>query len=156
MVLLILLLFMVALVLCGIFIAAALSSADRRVLFTHKQQFSHRTYVVAVPKKITHTTKLILGLDGFGGWGRRFAYYSGLHNADKSAVVIYPDPLKPQKRGERTGWNAGFCCGSGWVNDIDDVSFLTQLMSKVASDLGLRQPTNLLQDSQMAHLWRKD
>lgn len=112
----------------------SLSGADRRLLFSSKHHFQGRTYAVVKPKHINEHTKIILGLDGLGGSGKRFGYYTSLHNVDTNAIVIYPDPVPPNQKGQRPGWNAGFCCGSGWVQQIDDVSFLTNLTAHVAQE----------------------
>lgn len=131
----------VGVVIVGLLVAAvlSLSAADRKLLFSAKQTYNGRTYSVVVPKHITPQTKIILGLDGFGGNGKRFGYYTGLHNADTEAVVIYPDPLPPTRRGEQGGWNAGFCCGTGWVHKTDDVAFLTELVRRVAGRLEMTE-----------------
>ncbi len=126
-------------VLVGIVIVAivglcCLSGADRRLLFSSKQQFKGRTYSIVRPKRIDKHTKIILGLDGLGGSGKRFGYYTSLHNVDANAILIYPDPIPPNQKGQRPGWNAGFCCGSGWVQKIDDVEYLSELMTHVAED----------------------
>lgn len=114
-----------------------LSASDRQVLFTPKRHFQGRTYSLALPKSRNAQTKIILGLDGFGGNGKRFSYYTSLHNVDRNAVVIYPDPSRPRKKGERPGWNACFCCGSGWVSEVDDVGFLLGLVEKIRNELQL-------------------
>lgn len=118
---------------------SSLSGADRRLLFSSKHHFRGRTYSVVKPKHIDEHTKIILGLDGLGGSGKRFGYYTSLHNVDTNAIVIYPDPVLPNQKGQRPGWNAGFCCGSGWVQQVDDVTFLSELMAHVAEQYNVRE-----------------
>lgn len=118
-----------------------LSGRDRHMLFARSKTFSYageaRTYRLYVPNEITKDTPLIMGLHGFGDSSQRFAYYTGLHNAAESAVIVYPDSVTPNREGLKTGWNAGFCCGAGWVNKADDVGFLAELATSLAKEFGI-------------------
>ncbi len=120
-----------------------MSGADRSLFFSKPEPFAYgettRYYRAVVPKHIDANTKLIIGLSGFGGNGRRFAYYSSLHNVAVNDIVVYPEPLPPTKKGQKTGWNAGYCCGSGWVNGTDDVGFLSSLGQTLARQYGVSQ-----------------
>ncbi len=117
-----------------------LTSADRHLITQKPTIFEsdnvQRTYRLYIPRNTTKETKVIFALDGFGGNGRRIAYYSGLHNVATDSIVVYPDPL-PAKKGQTTGWNAGFCCGSGWVEKVDDVGFITSLAKHIVVERGL-------------------
>lgn len=113
------------------------TSADKKLFFSSKRLFNGRAYTLVVPKHITPDTKIILGLDGLGGSGKRFAYYTSLHNVDPNAILIYPDPQNPNQKGVRPGWNADFCCGSGWVQKVDDVAFLRELTLYIARQHGV-------------------
>lgn len=123
------------LVSCLLLWFVVLSQADRAVLVQKPLSFETsdgaRTYRKYVPGSITPDTKLVFVLDGFGGSGLRVAYYSGFHNAVRNAVVVYPDPLKP-KAGQIAGWNAGFCCGSGWLENANDTLFLSSLAAELS------------------------
>jgi len=107
-----------------------LSSADKQVIFQKSHTFEHagvsRTYVQYIPKQ--QPKKLVIAIHELGGNGRRFAYYTGLQNVvDDSTAIVFPDAVKPTHKGERPGWNASFCCGSGWVNKQDDVGYIVAL-----------------------------
>lgn len=114
----------------------AFTAADRSVLFQSPKRLEHngmnRAYRLHLPETITPDTKLIVGLHGFTDNSRRFAYYTGLHNVATDAIVVYPEAVAPNKKGLKTGWNAGFCCGSGWVNKVDDVDYIVQLVSRLS------------------------
>jgi polyhydroxybutyrate depolymerase len=112
----------------------ALTSRDRDVLFSPNKHIIsdglRRSFVVS--RGSSKPAKLIIALHGFGGNGRQFAYYTALHNSlGSDAVVVYPDAIRPPKdSGLKSGWNAGFCCGSDWKRQIDDVSFLIGLIDQ--------------------------
>lgn len=100
-----------------------------------------REYLISNPSKITKDSRIIIGLHGYTDSARRFAYYSGLHNVVKSSdIVIYPQAVTP-KDGQKNGWNGGFCCGSGWKQNIDDVKFLQALIEEVSSSHNLKNHT---------------
>lgn len=76
-------------------------------------------------------------MHGYGDSAKRFAYYTGLHNvASKNDVIIYPQANKPSKD-QKSGWNADFCCGSGWNQSVDDSGFIAMLIKKVKQDNNL-------------------
>jgi polyhydroxybutyrate depolymerase len=117
----------------------AFTGRDRSVLFGRSQSIEiggvHRTFLVS--KGSGRPRNLVIGLHGYGGNGRQLAYYTALHNAFGSdTIVIYPDASKP-KPGEKTGWNADFCCGSGWKNKVDDVGFLEALIIDQRQEHGI-------------------
>jgi poly(3-hydroxybutyrate) depolymerase len=112
----------------------ALTSADRKVLFGSRYQLpidnEIRTYRLHLPKE--KVDRVIIGLDGLGGSGRRFAYYTGLHNvAGQGTVVAYPDPVKTTQPGIKNGWNSGFCCGSGWKSNKNDAKFVLEIVNEL-------------------------
>ncbi len=112
-----------------------LTSADRHLIMQKPSVFEiggqQRTYRMYVPETLNNDTKVIFVFDGFGGNGRRIAYYSAFHNVASDSIVVYPDPVDPEP-GQIRGWNAGFCCGSGWVQKVDDIGFVIGLASEIA------------------------
>ena len=120
--------------------------ADRSVLLSKPHQFNHqgsqRLYRVFMPNQIDENTNLIIGLHGFGDTSRRFAYYTALHNVASDSIVLYPQAVKPTQKGTKTGWNAVFCCGSGWYSKTDDVDFISKLAEKFISEYELK-PENV-------------
>ena len=121
----------------------AFTGRDRSVVFGRRStlQFkgASRTYLVTGQRGSASKPKsLVIALHGFGGDGRQFAYYTALHNAfPPDVVVAYPDALSPTRPGLKTGWNAQFCCGSGWKEKADDVGFLRALIDRLVVEYGV-------------------
>jgi poly(3-hydroxybutyrate) depolymerase len=118
-----------------------LSSRDRTVLTqkykTYQQGNRVREYLILTPESTDATTKVVVGLHGFGDSARKFAYYTGLHNTVSSKdIVIYPQAIKPTAD-QRNGWNAEFCCGSGWKQGTDDAKFIIDLVNQTKTELGV-------------------
>ena len=89
-----------------------------------------RKYRVAAPW-FRRPKGMIIALHGLGHSGRVMAYYTGLHNIArrKRMLVVYPDGL--DTKDYRRGWNAEFCCGSGWKHAHHDEEFLVELTKTV-------------------------
>ena len=119
-----------------------LSSRDKSVILESSKHFSFndedRSYRISLPEKITDETAVIIGLHGFGDSSRRFAYYTGLHNVVTKHIVVYPNAIEPKNRVEVLGWNAGFCCGTGYLNNIDDAGFIMALVDQIQKDYRLK------------------
>jgi polyhydroxybutyrate depolymerase len=41
--------------------------------------------------------------------------------------------VEPQA-GQQSGWNAGFCCGSGWKQEADDSGFIISLINEIKTE----------------------
>jgi len=123
----------------------AFTRRDFGVLFARQKTFiykdTERSYLISKPKEISSESKLIIGLHGFGDSPRRFAYYTALHNTAGNNIVIYPQASEPKNENQKVGWNAGFCCGSGWINDVDDVGYILALAESIKNEYNL-DPTN--------------
>jgi polyhydroxybutyrate depolymerase len=131
-------------VLVGSFVLAtvllAFTGRDRAVLFGSTQSITvdglNRTFLVS-KGGAKQPRNLVIGLHGYSGDARQFAYYTALHNAFGSdTMVVYPNAITP-KPGQKTGWNAAFCCGSGWKNKVDDVGFLEALIAELRQKHGI-------------------
>jgi len=122
-------------------ILSSFSGRDYGLLLGRQKSFSfegsERSYLISKPQKVGSESKLIIGLHGFGDNPRRFAYYTALHNAAGNNVVVYPQASEATDENQKVGWNAGFCCGSGWVNDVDDVGFILALAESTSEQYGL-------------------
>ncbi|MFT4532578.1 MAG: polyhydroxybutyrate depolymerase [Candidatus Saccharimonadales bacterium] len=111
--------------------------ADRTIILNSPQKFEYgdltRTYRLHVPTN--KVNKIVVSLHGFNSSGRTIAYYTGIHNVvDDNTMVVYPDATKPVKEGIKTGWNSGFCCGSGYVQEIDDTGFIMALVADLQAE----------------------
>ena len=120
----------------------ALTSKDRSVLLGRPLSMQvHgrvRTYRTVGGGGAKNGRRLVVALHGYGGIGRQFAYFTALHNAlGSDTVVAYPDALAKTKGGNKPGWNAQFCCGSGWKSGVDDVAFISSLIKKLSGQLGI-------------------
>lgn len=132
MIILLLVLFSVLVIIFAVF-----SRADRAVFFQKTKTFEHdgitRTYRL-YEHKVTNNPKVIIALHHLGGNGLQLAYVTGLQNEiPDNTVLVYPDAIAPQHEGERKGWNADFCCGSGWKNNVDDIGFISSLIDELTS-----------------------
>ena len=111
---------------------------DRSVLFSSPQKMEFagvaRTYRISVPKNLSGSPKMIFAFHGLGGNGKQMAYFSALHNSTgNNTIVVYPDSTKSSQSDIQPGWNAEFCCGSGWVNKVDDVGYIKALVASLSS-----------------------
>lgn len=116
---------------------------DRAVLLSRFKRMEHdglkRAYLVWQPGQTERVDKIIVSCHGFTDNARRHAYYTALHNCvDERTTVIYPQSVKPSKKGVLNGWNAGFCCGSGWVQKADDVGFCISLIKEYRDKFGVK------------------
>lgn len=69
------------------------------------------------------------------GATQRFSYFTGLHNVvGENTIVVYPDAVPSNKKGLKAGWNLTYCCGTGLVNNIDDVGFILALIGRLVQD----------------------
>lgn len=121
-----------------------LTPRDRGVIFSRKKSFDHgnfkRTYLESRPSNFTGDSKIIVGLHGFSDTPRRFAYYTSLHNTvGPNDLVIYPSAIPAQSNDEKIGWNSGFCCGSGWINKVDDSGFIKALVESLIEKYGIKK-----------------
>ncbi|HEX9679015.1 MAG TPA: PHB depolymerase family esterase [Candidatus Saccharimonadales bacterium] len=109
-----------------------------RTMLYRKRNANHnnqRRYYRLYKPRSKRKLPLIIGLHGLGDTALRFAYYTGLHNVvGRRAAVLYPEATKPTNPGVKRGWNAKFCCGSGWLNNIDDAGFIWSLVDKLADE----------------------
>lgn len=116
-----------------------LTAIDRKILFAQKKKLvindKTRSYLLFTPKNIKKFAKIIFVFHGYAGDGRQIAYLSGLHNsAGRNTIVVYPDASKANKKELRRGWNAGYCCGSGWSEAVDDVGYISALIDRLIDE----------------------
>ncbi|MFY2560039.1 alpha/beta hydrolase family esterase [Corallococcus terminator] len=100
-----------------------------------------RTYRVHVPPGYDATKPMptVVAFHGFGSNPEQFEAQTGLSTlADTEGfLVVYPRGLSAQEisggtanpRDNSRGWNAGACCGSSQLSNIDDVGFVDALLA---------------------------
>ena len=121
----------------------AFTPADRQVLLSRPKNLTfdglERTYRIHDPKT-SGKKSLIIGLHALGGSGRRFSYFTGLHNVvGEDTIVVYPDAVLSTKKGLKAGWNSTYCCGTGLENNIDDAGFILALIERITQDYDIDQ-----------------
>jgi len=78
---------------------------------------------------------LVLAFHGSGVDGRQMANFCGLHElaARERFVVVYPNGTGHTSH--TLSWNAGNCCGMAMLRNMDDVSFVRQIVDDVSRQL---------------------
>lgn len=103
----------------------------------------HRKFLVHLPDGYDGTTELSLVLGFHGGFGNaeQFETQSQLsEKADEANfIVIYPDGLGFPAAPSFHYWNAGVCCGYPYINDIDDVNFIRNLIDTVVTEYAINE-----------------
>jgi polyhydroxybutyrate depolymerase len=98
-----------------------------------------RTYRVHIPAGLgPDPVPLVLALHGGMGSGEPFARNSGLDTvADANGfIVVYPDGIGGVAgNDDLKTWNAGYCCGPAQREQIDDVTFLSELIDELEATL---------------------
>jgi polyhydroxybutyrate depolymerase len=72
---------------------------------------------------------LVLNFHGFGSDAPQEVLLTGMSEAsdERGFLVAYP-------YGIVSSWNAGQCCGQAWVDAVDDVQFVADLIATIAED----------------------
>lgn len=107
----------------------ALGSGDRTI--TMSSGGITRFAYAHVPNGYDPTKGTMLVLN-FHGFSNSALIQRTVSRMDKSSdlhgyIVVYPE-------GVATSWNAGDCCGTAWVDAVDDVKFARELIQKLESD----------------------
>lgn len=95
-----------------------------------------REYLLHLPsgyrQKNAQKLPLVIALHGFTDRPRVMELYSGWsRKADQeNFIVVYPRGSNSEKY-PKTSWNAKFCCGVGVVENIDDVTFISELIDEL-------------------------
>lgn len=101
-----------------------------------------RTYVLHVPanSQISNPAGLVIVLHGATGNADSIHLNSAIafnEKADhKGFLVVYPDGTG-DKVSQSFFWNAAHCCGSAWLDGIDDVGFIRTLIDSLSQELNL-------------------
>ncbi len=90
-----------------------------------------RTAIVHVPGALDATkgAMLVLNFHGFSSadWQEELLTHMTQVADERGFIVAYPS-------GVATSWNAGDCCGTAWVDAVDDVTFTKDLLAKLEAD----------------------
>ena len=92
-------------------------------------QRSYRTYVPANLDRSRPAPLVVMLHGGFGNASQAEKAYGWDREAQaKGFIVAYPD-------GAKRAWNAGTCCGTPSKDHIDDVAFITKVVSTVKAQM---------------------
>lgn len=74
-------------------------------------------------------TMLVLNFHGFSSadWQQELLTRMGAAAEARGFIVAYP-------QGVATSWNAGDCCGTAWVDGVDDVGFVRAVLDRLERD----------------------
>jgi len=93
-----------------------------------------RTYIVHLPPVYDgkKPLPLIIALHGGGGNAQHMEEKTGfsLKADEEGFIVVYPDGTG-RLRNRFLTWNAGYCCGYAFENNVDDVGFIRVLIKKL-------------------------
>lgn len=102
---------------------------ERVMTLSHKGLI--RTALVHVPEGYDpgKGAMLVLNFHGFSSDGLQEAVLSRMNKAsdERGFIAVYP-------YGVANSWNAGQCCGTAWLDAVDDVDFVRNLLDKLEAD----------------------
>lgn len=98
-----------------------------------------RTYRVVVPARLLDPPPLVVALHGGLGSGRQFEEQTGLDEiaAREGFIAVYPDGVGARGTDRLRTWNGGYCCGGAVTQQVDDVSFLREMVERVTEEFGV-------------------
>lgn len=95
-----------------------------------------RTFHLYVPSGVPHRTDaspvpLLVALHGGVGWGTQYEKNSGFDGLAEANdfIVVYPDGIGAGGTDAVRTWNGGDCCGPAVKADVDDVAFISAMIS---------------------------
>ncbi|MDG6218831.1 MAG: PHB depolymerase family esterase [Candidatus Thermoplasmatota archaeon] len=100
----------------------------------------NRSYVLHLPESYDSSLSypLVMVFHGGGGNARNIERVTGFsQKADEEEfIVVYPDGTGRFNNRLFT-WNAGFCCGYAFENDIDDVGYIKALITSLLENYSI-------------------
>lgn len=91
----------------------------------------NRVSVLHVPASYdpTEGTPLVLNFHGFtsDGWQQQILTRMDATSEARGFIVAYPS-------GIAASWNAGQCCGTAWLDAVDDIQLVKDLIAKVSEE----------------------
>jgi polyhydroxybutyrate depolymerase len=99
-----------------------------------------RSYRLHLPPQYDGAARLplVVMLHPRTDYARQFELYSGMsYQADQAGfTVVYPNGLGGPDDPAQS-WNAGFCCGYPYEQNVDDVGFVSHLIDSLLADYAL-------------------
>lgn len=97
-----------------------------------------RTYTVNLPPNYYEADNfsLVIAMHGGGGSAEQFESTSLLTNKANAAkfIVVYPEGVQSDGILKARTWNAGSCCDYAVEKNINDVQFISELISSLLSE----------------------
>lgn len=103
-----------------------------------------RRYRLYIPNSVSAgaTVPLVIALHGGLGYSSQFEANSGLDGFAESNkfIAVYPDGvgIQPDGTGYQS-WNGGYCCGFAATQNIDDVTFIRNLVADLRRTLPINE-----------------
>ncbi len=105
------------------------TSGDHVVLVPHDGLV--RTVLLHVPQDYDPGagTMLVLNFHGFSSadWQESLLTHMNAAADERNFIVAYP-------QGVATSWNAGDCCGTAWLDAVDDIGFVQAALDELERD----------------------
>lgn len=100
-----------------------------------------RDYLVYIPKNLPRYSKIPMVIMLHAGNSNAQELQSG-KTMDMLAdfykfIVLYPNGTIEEEGTNKRTWNAGACCGVASSTNVDDMTFLSQLITKMKSDYNI-------------------
>ena len=104
-------------------------TGDHLVLVPHDGLVRHVLLHVPDGYDPTRGTMLVLNLHGFtsADWQQSLLTHMNDAADARQLIVAYP-------QGVAASWNAGDCCGTAWVDAVDDIGFIAAALDKLERD----------------------
>lgn len=100
----------------------------------------NRSYVIHLPESYdsSRSFPLVMVFHGGGGNARNIERVTGFsQKADEEEfIVVYPEG-SGRFNNRLFTWNAGFCCGYAFENDIDDVGYINALITSLLENYSI-------------------
>lgn len=109
---------------------AVLGAGDHVVMLEHGGMMRSARVHVPASVDLEAAAPLVLNFHGFSSNASQQELFSGMNaTADAEGfVVVYPE-------GVLSSWNAGACCGTAMMQQLDDVGFVRALVSELHAQL---------------------
>jgi polyhydroxybutyrate depolymerase len=101
-------------------------AAGKDITVTMTEGGLQRSYLLFVPNNLAPSARLVMFLHGFtlGPWAEESATQLDVGAGKAGVLVAYP-------AGYDASWNAGTCCGDAVTSNVDDVSFLADVINDI-------------------------